>query len=259
MSRRHLEFGCEGETLVGTLDDASGTTGLLIVSGGNEIRAGAFAGQAELAMRIAAAGHPVFRFDRRGIGDSSGENRGFRENALAIAAALRAFRSAKPDIRRIVAFGNCDAASALMLASSAGWDGLVLANPWTFEANGGDALPPAAIRARYARKLRNPREWLRLASAKVDLGKLAKGLRGAASSPAPPTTLAQALADGLEGFDGPVSILIAERDRTGQAFMAGWKARDARVRTCPGASHAFVEAHAREWLLGQLLSALTNE
>ncbi len=57
---------------MGTLDDAPGTTGLLIVSGGNEVRAGAFAGQARLAAEIAAAGHPVFRFDRRGVGDSTG-------------------------------------------------------------------------------------------------------------------------------------------------------------------------------------------
>jgi exosortase A-associated hydrolase 1 len=259
VSRRHLAFACEGETLVGTLDDAPGASGLLIVTGGNEIRTGAFGGQAELAARIAEAGHPVFRFERRGIGDSSGENRGFRENGPDIAAALAAFRAARPGLVRVVAFGNCDAASALMLASGAGCDALVLANPWTFEESDQDTLPPAAIRARYARKLGNPREWLRLASGKVDLGKLAKGLRGAASPAAPPSTLAQAIAAGLASFGGPVSLLVAERDRTGQAFIAGWDARDPRIRICPGASHAFVEAPAREWVFGRLIAALADE
>src|SRR3546814_9170156 len=75
--RHQLTFACEGAALAATLDEAPGTTGLLIVSGGNEIRSGAHRGRAMLAQRIAAAGHPVFRFDRRAIGDSEGENGGF--------------------------------------------------------------------------------------------------------------------------------------------------------------------------------------
>jgi exosortase A-associated hydrolase 1 len=256
MSRRHLEFSCEGETLVGTLDDAPGASGLLIVTGGNEVRAGAFNGQAQLAARIAEAGHPVFRFDRRGVGDSSGENPGFRQSEPDIAAALAAFRTAHPGLNHIVGFGNCDAASALMLASGAGLHALVLANPWTFDEDGEDTLPPPAIRARYARKLGNPRAWLRLASGEVDLATRPKGLRGAVSPSRPASTLAQAIAEKLSEFAGPVSILIAERDRTGQAFIAEWDPHDTRVQVCPGASHAFVEAPAREWLFNRLIAAL---
>ena len=36
--RQHFTFACAGETLAATLDSATGSTGLLIVSGGNEIR-----------------------------------------------------------------------------------------------------------------------------------------------------------------------------------------------------------------------------
>jgi hypothetical protein len=36
--RRMIDFDCAGDMLVGTLDEGEGTTGLLIVSGGNEIR-----------------------------------------------------------------------------------------------------------------------------------------------------------------------------------------------------------------------------
>ena len=117
MSRRHLTFSCEGSTLVGSLDEAEGTTGLLIVTGGNELRSGAWAGQAQFAARIAEAGFPVFRFDRRGTGDSDGPNGEFRSSALDIAAALAAFHAQRPTLNRIVGFGNCDAASALMLRS----------------------------------------------------------------------------------------------------------------------------------------------
>ena len=257
MSRRHLTFACAGETLAATLDDASGSAGLLLVSGGNEIRAGAFSGQARLAARIAAAGYPVFRFDRRGVGDSTGDNAGFRESGADIAAALAAFRAACPALARVVGFGNCDAASALMLNAGAGCDALVLANPWTIEHDDG-ALPAEAIRARYAEKLRNPRELVRLATGKVSLKKLAGGLRRAVGPAPAPTTLAQDMAAGLAAFDGPVHLLIAERDRTAQAFLSTWDAQDERLVRCPGASHAFVEPAARDWLFGPIVAALNG-
>ncbi|WP_334007723.1 hypothetical protein [Sphingomonas aerolata] len=113
--RRLIAVPCEGETLVATLDEAAGATGVLIVSGGNEIRSGAHRGMAMLARRLAAGGTPVFRYDRRGIGDSSGENRGFLSAQADLVAAAAAFRAAVPHVTRLVGFGNCDAASALAL------------------------------------------------------------------------------------------------------------------------------------------------
>jgi exosortase A-associated hydrolase 1 len=257
MSRRHLTYACGLDTLVGSLDEAAGATGLLLVSGGSEIRSGTFAGQAQLAAQIAARGHPVMRYDRRGIGDSCGSDPGFRGSTPDIAAALAAFRREAPHVSRVVAFGNCDAASALMLAGGAGCDCLVLANPWTFDGENDAAPPPAAIRARYIAKLKNPRELLRLLTGKVSLTKLACGLARSARRSVP-TSLAQEIAQGLTRFPGPARILIAERDRTGQAFLAGWKVADPRIHRCEGANHAFGEAHARQWLLDQLLAALSE-
>lgn len=258
MSRRHLSFSCRGETLAATLDDAPGTNGLLVVSGGNEIRAGAFGGQAALAARIATAGHPVFRYDRRGIGDSTGANCGFRGSGTDIAAALAAFREACPGLARIVGFGNCDAASALMLASGAGCDALVLANPWTIEHDDG-APPPAVIRARYAAKLRNPRELLRLVTGGVSLTRLAGGMSRALRPPSPPTSLAREMKTGLASFAGPARILLADRDRTAQAFIAAWDSTDSRLLHCPGASHAFVEPEARTWLFQTIRAELVGD
>ncbi|MBO9517319.1 MAG: hydrolase 1, exosortase A system-associated [Porphyrobacter sp.] len=257
MNRRHVTFTCEGDTLVGTLDDAAGTAGLLLVSGGNEIRSGSFAGQARLAARLAEAGFPVFRYDRRGIGDSSGENREFRDSGEDLAAAIGAFKAERPGLTRLVGFGNCDAASALMLNSGAGCDALVLANPWTIEEDDG-APPPEAIRSRYAQKLRDPKEVIRLVTGGVSLRKLASGLKRAAAAPTAPTGLAQEMKAGLDAFAGPARILIADRDRTAQAFLATWDRNDQRLSTCAGASHAFVEPAAREWLFEHLISALKS-
>ena len=260
MSRLSLTFGCGSLRLAGTLDTAPGRSGLLIVSGGNEIRSGAFGGQAAIAARIAAAGFPVFRFDRRGIGDSEGENRGFRSSAKDISAALDAFRAMAPQLARVVAFGNCDAASALMLARGAGCDALVLSNPWTIEAHEGetadDTTPPAAIRARYREKLTNSREVMRLLTGGVNLRQLTRGLiRAAAPAPAP-SNLAQELAASLAEFGGDVRICLAAADRTAQVFEAAWDPADHRIRRCEGAGHAYVEPQHRAWLEAQLLEML---
>lgn len=277
MSRRHFVFDCEGARLAGSLDAAPSATGLLIVSGGNELRSGPWGSQALLAQRIAATGFPVMRFDRRGVGDSEGANTGFTGSASDIAAALHAFRSHVPTLRRIVVYGNCDGASALMLAEGKGCDAMVLSNPWTFEpepepepqpdpsdqpSHEGQAeptlMPPSALRAHYLRRLTDPKALWRLVTGKVQMGKLANSLTEAVQPNAAPTPLAQQMGEGLARFAGPVTILLADRDRTAQAFLAYWNKDDPRLRRCPDASHSFVEPQAWIWLQGQLLAALRS-
>lgn len=255
MTRRHLTFTCEGAALAGTLDLAPGSTGLLIVTGGNEVRAGAWNGQALFAARIAAAGFPVFRFDHRGVGDSEGTNGGFETRGPDIAAALAAFRAACPQVTRVVGFGNCDGASALMLARGAGLDALVLSNPWTIEEDEAPA-PPQAVRDHYRRRLADPAAIRRLLTGQVSIGKLVASLIGMLRKPPPPSSLAQNLASGIADFPGPIRFLVADRDRTALAFMANWAADETRIRRCAGATHSFVEPHARDWLAEQVLEVL---
>lgn len=257
MSRLHLTFPCRADMLAGTLDTAPATTGLLIVSGGNELRSGAFGGQAALAERIARAGFPVFRYDRRGIGDSTGENRGFERSQADIRAAVETFRAMAPSVARVVAFGNCDAASALMLAGGAGCDALVLSNPWTIEGGNDDTPPPAMVRARYAQKLKDPKEVKRLLTGGVNILKLFKGLKQASKTERPaPAGLAERMASGIEGFAGPVKFVLALSDRTAQVFDSVWPQDDSRVVRCEGASHAWVEPAARAWMEQQILEIL---
>ncbi|MFC3099599.1 hydrolase 1, exosortase A system-associated [Altererythrobacter lauratis] len=258
MSRRHFTFACAGETLAATLDDAEGRVGLLIVTGGNEVRSGAFSGQARLAARIAAAGYPVLRFDRRGVGDSTGSNSGFTGSAPDIAAAIAAFRAQAPHIERLVAFGNCDAASALLLAGGAGCDALVLANPWTFD-SADEAPAPQAVRARYAAKLKSPREVLRLLSGDVSLAKLLNGLRRALSPSRPPSGLLGDIQAGHARFAGKTAILLAPRDRTAQAFMAAWPASKRLWQLCEGADHGFSDEASSAWLFNALFTVLEEE
>lgn len=264
--RRVIAFPCAGETLAGTLDEGAGTTGLLIVSGGNEIRVGAHRGMALLAQRVAAeTGAPVLRYDRRGIGDSTGENGEFLTTKEDIAAAVAAFRAEVPHLTRIVAFGNCDAATALALFRSEGVDSLLLSNPWVIEKT--DDLPPAAaIRARYAERLKDPKEWLRLARGGVNIFKLFKGLIKASKKPLqPPASLAARMAKALGAHPYGVTLLIAKGDNTAIAFMDAWQDRmfdlaraEALIEARDTASHSFASAEDKQWLFERVKEALAD-
>lgn len=261
--RQILNFECDGAVLAATLDNAPGCSGLLIVSGGNEIRIGAHRGMAILANEISAIGHPVFRFDRRGVGDSSGQNRGFASSKPDIATAVSAFKTACPQLTRIVAFGNCDAASALVLHQLDGLDTLILANPWVIERS--DELPaPAAIRARYTERIRDPKAWVGLFTGRTSLTKLASGLLRI-TTPRLASGLASSIAQGIAAFPGPVKILLATRDGTAIAFASEWEKQgfaaarakpDLSVVRLDSASHSFATAEDKATLRAALLGAL---
>lgn len=268
--RRMIGFDCDDVRLAATLDERSNTTGLLIISGGNEIRSGAHAGQAAMAAHFAALGYPVFRYDRRGIGESEGDNRGFESSGADIASAVSAFRLEAPDMQRLVAFGNCDAATALaFFHDGIAIDALILANPWVIENASDEASTPptsAAVRARYWNRLKNPRSFVDLLTGKINLRKLAGGLVKATKTDKP-TGLAERLAQSLANSPLPTTLLIADRDTTALAFMSAWNSSafaDVKTRqsialhSCPTASHSFAEAQAKAWLLNSINGVLSD-
>ncbi|MGU3314498.1 hydrolase 1, exosortase A system-associated [Sphingomonas sp. M6A6_1c] len=252
--RSLIAFPCAGETLIGTLDAAPGRTGLLIVSGGNEVRCGAHRGMALLAARVAAAGYPVFRYDRRGIGDSTGENQGYLSARDDLVAATATFRARAPQLATILAYGNCDAASTLALhGHAAGIDRLLLANPWTIEEV--DDLPPAAaIRATYRERLTSPRAWAKLLTGRIDLAKAIKGLRKASAKT--PQTLATQIVAAIEGWENAAKVILATGDATAQAYRAA--ARHLPARTIATASHSFAREEDQRQLRDAALAALAE-
>ncbi|MDZ7588328.1 MAG: hydrolase 1, exosortase A system-associated [Parasphingorhabdus sp.] len=270
MTRQITAFPCATEELVATLDTGTKASGLLIISGGNEIRSGAFGGMAQLAAHFAAQGFAVFRYDRRGIGDSSGSNDGYRSSAPDIGAAAKAFARLQPQLNNIVAFGNCDAATALALFAGdiPSIKSLVLANPWTIDEEAADAGPTApAIRARYLRRLADPAAWADLAAGRINLGKLVGGLfrlvKGRKA-----TVTADALANRLEQLEIPTQILLARRDMTASVFLSDWESSaflGARanefitLRQIDSASHSFADVPSRDFLYERIAAALRHD
>ncbi len=225
------------------------TEGWVFVVGGTQTRVGPHRLYERLAARLAAAGHAVIRFDRRGVGDSPGEDDGYLAAAPGVAAAAAALRDAFPGLARIGGFGLCDGATALALhGRAAGISRLVAANPWVVEPT--DDLPPAAaIRGYYARRLLDPAAWARLLRGGVDLGRLARGVaRGATRDDA---TLAGRFARDLPA---DTIVVLAEGDGTAQAFEGAWR----RVADAPAVeivrvattSHSFAGTADFEALAG---------
>jgi exosortase A-associated hydrolase 1 len=213
--RRLLSFECEGAALGATLDEAAGATGILFAVGGTQTRIGSHRMFERLAGKLAEAGYACFRFDRRGVGDSGGEEPGWRGSGPDLAAAAAAFRAECPHVTRIVGLGLCDGASALALfGADAGVDGIVLINPWLVETQE-NAPAPAAIRRHYWERLTSIEGWKKILSGSIDYRKLFAGVKKAGSDEA--SGLAGDVAASLKASRLPAELILASGDATAVA------------------------------------------
>ncbi len=258
--RRLLTFACADEVLSGSLDGADGPIGVLMVTGGSQTRIGSHRMYERLAKALADNSYPCLRFDRRGVGDSSGEDPGYRDSGADLEAAAAALRAEAPDVARVVGFGLCDAATALALhGAGAGIADLILVNPWLVETSSGEP-PPAAIRSHYRQRLLSVAGWKKLVTGKVNLRKLAGGLRKAGS--ATDTSLAAEAARGLQRFGRPATLILATGDATAAAAAAEVRrpAFAGLVHTIieiDTDSHTFARAGDQEALEAAVLAALS--
>ena len=263
--RRVLTFDCEGDQLVGTLDGAMGETGVLIVTGGRQTRIGPHRLMATLARDLAASGISTFRFDRRGVGDSGGNDPGYLGSAPDIHAALVAFTAACPSLRRVWGLGLCDGATALALYGAAvGLEGLMLLNPWVVSAEP-NRPPPAAVRAHYRYRLLRPEDWRRLVTGDFNPKSLVNGLRTAFSRS--DQRLANDVMSSFSTFTGPIHILLASQDATAQAFLAQYRgaagrkaAKQPNIRLAlrDSGSHSFASTADMEWLTAHIRTAIVG-
>lgn len=273
---RPITFECRGETLVGMLHSPAhpvSATGLLVVVGGPQYRVGSHRQFVLMARGLAQAGYSVFRFDYRGMGDSTGSARSFEDVGTDIAAAVDVFLREQPELQGVVLWGLCDGASACLM--NCGSDrrvlGLILANPWV-RTESSEAR--ARIRHYYLQRLLQRSFWSSvlagefrpLRSTGEFLGSLARARTGLSDPRRQGASFIERMRDGLRAFAAPVFFLISERDLTAREFLelcsqsAAWKALlqrpSARVVRLEDADHTFssratldrVIEECRRWL-----------
>jgi len=135
-----IVFPCQSEQLIGIIHkpDSASTIGVLIVVGGSQYRAGSHRQFVLLARMLAENSIPTMRFDYRGMGDSQGEARSFLTIDKDISSAIDTFYENMPNLKGIVIWGLCDAASAASFYAyqDKRIKGLVLLNPWVFTEQG---------------------------------------------------------------------------------------------------------------------------
>jgi exosortase A-associated hydrolase 1 len=257
--RRLLTFPCGDDLLSGSLDEAAGTTGVLMVMGGTQTRIGSHRMYERLANGLAEHGFSCLRYDRRGVGDSSGEDPGFKDSEADLKAAADTFRAEMPAVEHVIGFGLCDGATTLALhGAGSGLDGLVLVNPWLVEAEAGD-MAPAAVRAHYRERLLSGAAWKKLITGGVNMGKLLGGLRKASSST--DSSLAEQAAVGLVGARCPVALILATGDGTaiaaaGEVQKGAFDSLISWSREIDTDSHTFARSGDQEALEKAVLEAL---
>lgn len=234
-SEHAFTFNCCACRLLGiaTQPDLPADTGVLILVGGPQYRAGSHRQFTLLARQLAAQGIASMRFDYRGMGDSEGEARTFEQVDDDIRAATNTFIEHVPAMQRVVIWGLCDAASSALFYAHTDTriSGLILLNPWVHTEAG-------AVRNRlrhyYLDRLMQRSFWTKLLSGKIQLGESVSDLTKSAqsvisaehSSPlkccdprhGSPGYIERML-HGLQKFQGEALLLLSGNDMVAQEFM----------------------------------------
>jgi len=162
-------FECEGVQLIGIIHipERPQAAGILAVAaGGIQYRAGCGRQLLSLARALASQGTPVMRFDHRGMGDSVGELLGFQHMDADLQRAIDIFRQNVAELRHVVLFGGCEAASGIMISAHqlAGVKSLILANPWV-----NDSMQAVVSSRHYYRRLWQAHFWKKLITFQYNL------------------------------------------------------------------------------------------
>lgn len=272
MRETPFRFVCEGSSLVGLLhlpEEPTDLGVLMFVGGGPQYRAGGHRQLVLWARELAAQGVPVMRFDYRGVGDSGGEFRGFDHIEADMRAAIQAFFTRLPTVRKLVLWGECDASSAILMHAykEPRVIGISLQNPWA-RTTAGQAR--AYINHYYLRRLTERSFWKKVFALKFNPLTAASSLLQTARrawSPAPAVATDTAGANhgggdfiaemkvGCKAYRGAMLLFMSGRDLIAREFDElvesdpEWKTlmrRDAVRRIdLPLADHTFSSAEMR--------------
>lgn len=264
MSEQAIIFPVGDDELLGILHPGApqAVRGVLVVVGGPQYRVGSHRQFLLLARHLAAAGIPVFRFDYRGMGDSTGAQRDFERVGDDIRAAIDTFQAELPDLREVIVWGLCDAASIALITApqEPRIHGLVLANPWV---RTDESLARAYLKTYYIKRLVSRDFWANLLRGRFNPAASLRSvfglLRRLAGSSGPAAQgesagnatapLPQRMAEGWRRYRGPILLILSGDDLTAAEFRdtaatdPAWNGllKQSRVtlRELPQANHTF--------------------
>lgn len=232
-----LSFECQGHALIGVLclpANNAARTGVVVVVGGPQYRAGSHRQFVLLARHLASRGHATLRYDVRGMGDSEGDSRGFATLDDDISAAIDALLASQAHLTGVVLWGLCDGASAALLywrrRRDARVTAMCLLNPW-LRSELGQAR--TQVRHYYVQRLMQPAFWHKALLGGVGLraladlaGNLRRALLGTAKSspagePSPDEDFRTAMAAAWKQFPGRLMLVMSGRDYTAKEFLDG--------------------------------------
>ncbi len=265
-------FDCEGVQLIGIvhIPERPLAAGILAVAaGGIQYRAGCGRQLLSLARNLAAQGTPVMRFDHRGMGDSVGELLGFQYMDADLQRAIDVFKDSVPELRHIVLFGGCEAASGIMISAHqlASVKSLILANPWV-----NDSMHAVVSSRHYYQRLGDRRFWKKLITLQYNVLDYAAGFFSYAKKrtvehfsrsrdsfgqmPEPAVPFQERMLSGFQKFNGPVlflksglSLISEEFDHLVESSKPWHKAYSragVRRMELPSADQTFSTAAARK-------------
>ena len=270
MKEQALFFACAGEQLLAVLTPGAAVApasaaladvGVVIIVGGPQYRAGSHRQFVQLARSLARQGVSALRFDTRGMGDSSGEQRTLEAIEADVGAAIDALQTLQPTVHRVVLWGLCGGASAALLywrhTRDARVQGMVLVNPWV---RSEETLARTQLKHYYLKRLSQRAFWAKLFSGgvagkaladllhNVRLARRSASARTAAAEPADQGSTAvqrpaddaeqprqQRMAQAWKHYPGPKLVVLSGNDYTAKEFVettatdALWRANVAQA------------------------------
>jgi uncharacterized protein len=262
-AERAVTFDCQGDALFGVLSEPATPreTGVVVVVGGPQYRAGSHRQFVLLARALARQGFAVLRFDVRGMGDSAGSPRDFEALVPDIDAAIDALMRQVPAVRQVALWGLCDGASAALLHADTARDprvcGLALLNPWV---RSPESLAQVHLRHYYWRRLVQPSFWTKLMRGGVGQAAwrdLLANLRARRAAPrAVQIPYQHRMARGWAAFGGDILLVLSGNDFTAKEFVDTTRSEPAWARALrqvrlqrhdlPEADHTFTASAWRQ-------------
>lgn len=243
---------------------------VLIVVGGPQTRVGSHRQFVLLSRFLARSGVPSMRFDYAGMGDSQGEKADFLNASDDIIAAINECKQ-RLKVDKVVIWGLCDAASAMLIASDyqplPDVEAMILLNPWVQTKKG---KAKTIVKHYYANRLLQRGFWKKIIKLEFNFVRSSKELsrhifdsfnseqKNSSEQKRQLTSenYVQSMLDGVQKFTGALFLITSGNDLTAREFNdlisndKAWKnALQEKVHdnfVIPRADHTFSEQQWRE-------------